>query len=378
MSPLDKPLLDLYADYLISSFGPTTATGLSRLLGAGLSHDKITRFLAGEAMTSQNLWQIVKPLVRQVQNEAAVLVVDDSIVHKPYTDENDLICWHYDHATEQTVKGINFITALYCAPQKQEKGEEENKAQAEAQEVSLPVAFALVQKTETYQDKKTGKTKRRDPVSKNEHYQAMLKTCVHNQLVFRYVLNDVWFASSENMTLIKTTLKKDFVMPVKSNRKVALSEHDKNQGRHQAVETLAMEAGAAQKVWLEQVEFPLLLVKQVFTNKDNSHGFLYLITSDLTLNGGQITRLYQRRWQVEEYHKSLKQNASLTCSPTRTVRTQANHLFCSLCAFVKLEALKMKAKCHHFALKNRLYMAALQAAFAQLQQMQPDPLLAAA
>ena len=65
---MDKPLLDLYADYLISSFGPTTATGLSRLLGAGLSHDKITRFLAGEAMTQrQNLWRIVKPLVRQVQ-----------------------------------------------------------------------------------------------------------------------------------------------------------------------------------------------------------------------------------------------------------------------------------------------------------------------
>jgi len=262
---MDKPLLDLYADYLISSFGPTTATGLSRLLDAGLSHDKITRFLAGEAMTSQNLWQIVKPLVRQVQNEDAVLVVDDSIVHKPYTDENDLICWHYDHATEQTVKGINFVTALYCAPQK----EEENKAQNEAEDVSLPVAFALVQKTETYEDKKTGKTKRRDPVSKNEHYQTMLKACVHNQLVFRYVLNDVWFASSENMTLIKTELKKDFVMPVKTNRKVALSEQDKNQGRSQAVETLAMEAGAAYKVWLEQVEFPLLLVKQVFLNKDN-------------------------------------------------------------------------------------------------------------
>jgi hypothetical protein len=238
-----------------------------------------------------------------------------------------------------------------------------------------------VQKTETYEDKKTGKTKRRDPVSKNEHYQTMLKACVHNQLVFRYVLNDVWFASSENMTLIKTELKKDFVMPVKTNRKVALSAQDKNQGRYQAVETLAMEAGAAQRVWLEQVEFPLLLVKQVFTNKDhkgkdNSQGFLYLITSDLTLGGGQITRLYQRRWQVEEYHKSLKQNASLTCSPTRTVRTQTNHLFCSLCAFVKLEALKMKAKCHHFALKNRLYQAALQAAFSQLQKLGPENLLA--
>ena len=56
---MDKPLLDLYADYLISSFGPTTATGLSRLLQAHLSHDKITRFLSEKPYTSANLWQIV-------------------------------------------------------------------------------------------------------------------------------------------------------------------------------------------------------------------------------------------------------------------------------------------------------------------------------
>ncbi len=32
----DKELLDIYADYLISSFGLTTGTGLSRLLVSGL------------------------------------------------------------------------------------------------------------------------------------------------------------------------------------------------------------------------------------------------------------------------------------------------------------------------------------------------------
>jgi hypothetical protein len=36
---------DLYTDYLISSFGPTTATGLSRLLEGQLSHDQVTRLL---------------------------------------------------------------------------------------------------------------------------------------------------------------------------------------------------------------------------------------------------------------------------------------------------------------------------------------------
>ena len=168
---MDKSLLDLYADYLISSFGPTTATGLSRLLQAHISHDKITRFLSERPYTSANLWQIVKPLVRQVQNENAVLVMDDSIAHKPHTDASELVGWHYDHTTGTSVKGINFLTTLYCTA-----------------EVSLPVAFALVEKDEEFTDKKTGQIKRRATVSKNTHYQAMLKACVKNGLPFRYVL----------------------------------------------------------------------------------------------------------------------------------------------------------------------------------------------
>ena len=38
--------LDLYTDYLLSSTGPTTATGLSRLLDGTLSHDHVTRWLS--------------------------------------------------------------------------------------------------------------------------------------------------------------------------------------------------------------------------------------------------------------------------------------------------------------------------------------------
>lgn len=355
---MDKSLLDLYADYLISSFGPTTATGLSRLLSCGLSHDKITRFLSERTFTSANLWQIVKPLVRQVQNENAALVIDDSIAHKPHTDASELIGWHYDHTTGTTVKGLNFLTTLYCTDG-----------------VSLPVTFALVEKDEEFTDEKTGKVKRRATISKNEHYRAMLCACVKNGLPFRYVLNDVWFAAADNMKLIKAELGKDFVMPLKSNRKVALSEQDRKDGHFQAVETLALEHGKAQEVWLEQVPFRLLLVKQVFTNKDGSQGLLYLVTSDTTLDGGRIMGLYQERWQVEVYHKSLKQNASLECSPTRTKRTQSNHLFLSLCAFAKLEALKIKTQCSHFALKSRLYVAAVQSAFDQLQRLQPSNLL---
>ncbi len=92
----------------------------------------------------------------------------------------------------------------------------------------------------------------------------------------------------------------------------------------------------------------------------------YLVTDDLTLTADQMARLFKKRWGIEVYHKSLKQNAALEQSPTRTVTTQRNHLFASLCAYLKLERLKLKTKMNHFALKTKLYQAATRAAFDEL------------
>jgi hypothetical protein len=126
-----QSIADLYADYLLASFGATTATGLSQLLEGEVSHDQVTRYLAGEKKTAAELWRTVKTFVRQVQSEAGVLIIDDSIAEKPYTDENAIVWWHYDHSKERVRKGINFLTALDSS-----------------QGVSLPGGFHLVAKTE--------------------------------------------------------------------------------------------------------------------------------------------------------------------------------------------------------------------------------------
>lgn len=352
-------LLDLYSDYLISAFGQTTATGLSALLNGAVSHDQVQRFLAREAQTSADLWRMVKPHVRQMQSEDGVMIVDDSIAEKPYTDENEIICWHFDHSKQRSVKGINFVTCLY-----------------HSRGLSLPVGFELVRKTQRYIDPKDGKEKRRSDKTKNEMYRDLLAQAVKNRIPFRYALNDIWFASAENMNFVKLTLKKEFVMPLKGNRKVALSVEAKQQGRYQRVDTLELEAMQPVTVYLEGVTFPLLLIKQVFTNEDGSTGIQYLVTSDTTLDGNGMAAIYQKRWNVEPYHKSLKQNASLEKSPTQTVTTQTNHFFAALCGYIKLELLKGNTKLNHFALKAKLYLHAIHAAYAQLQELKPTRLTA--
>lgn len=238
---MDKQLLDLYSDYLICSFGLTTATSLSTLLDGAISHDKITRFLSGSDFTSADLWHLVKPLVRQVQREDAVLVFDDSIEETLYTDESELICWHWDHCFGRNVNGINFLTCLYRAPA-----------------AALPVAFELIKKSAWETDKKTGKPRRGCPKTKNDYLRDVVAQCQKNQLPFRYVWAEACFSAADTMVYLKDERQTDFIFPLTANRKVALSHEDKLAGRYLPVSSLPAEANATHAIWLEGVNFPLL------------------------------------------------------------------------------------------------------------------------
>ena len=101
---MNKNLLDIYSDYLITKNSYTTATGLSQMLDGQISHDKITRFLNSDNATSKDLWQYIKPNVRKIEeSKGGVLILDDSIEEKPYTDENEIVVWHYSHAKHTCV-----------------------------------------------------------------------------------------------------------------------------------------------------------------------------------------------------------------------------------------------------------------------------------
>ena len=151
----------------------------------------------------------------------------------------------------------------------------------------------------------------------------MLLTCDTN-FRFDYVVNDSWYSSVENMKLIKKELHLNFVMALKANRKVALSGEDKKTKNYISIESL-QPGQQTVEVWLEELDFPLLLVKQVFKNEDDTVGELYLACSDLSLTYERITTIYKRRWGVEEYHKSVKSNVGFAKSPTHTIKTQTNH-----------------------------------------------------
>lgn len=345
-------MLDLYTDYLIAQNHYATATGLSSMLDGEISHDKVTRFLRNDDYASKQLWEIVKPTIKKIEQSDGVLCLDDAIVEKPYTDENDMICWHYSHAKNRVMKGYNLLSCL-----------------VRYGEVGLPICFEIIKKDLHYCDLVTKRECSKSSITKNELFRGLIQQAVDNKVLFKYVLADNWFASKDNMCLIHADLKKYFIFGIKSNRTVALSAEDKEHGQFQQVRHLALEAEQAKTVYLKGIDFPLQLLKKVFKNEDGSEGVLYLVTNDLTIDSDRIYEVYQKRWKIEEYHKSIKQNSSLGKSPTKTVRTQSNHTFASIVAYVKLEKLKISTNLNHFALKYKLIIKANQTAFKELKML---------
>lgn len=350
---MDKSLLDLYTDYLLVSTNQANATGLSRMLDNSVSHDQITRFLSKQDFGSKDLWKIVKGSVRNLEKQEGLswVLLDDSVEAKPYTDENELISWHYDHVSGRSVKGVNQLSVLFYRSG-----------------VSIPIGLEFVKKDQ-WAESKSGKPKRKSSVSKQHHFRNLTKQASFNLQGIDYVLADKWFASAENMRFLKEQCQCNFIMPLKNNRKLALSLQDKETEEYRRVDALDLQEGQSVEIYLEQVDFSLKLTKAVYENKDGSLGVLYLVTSDLPLSGEQIKAFYGNRWKIEEMYKSLKSNASYVKSPTRTVRTQTNHFFCTMVAFWKLERIKMRVNINHFALKGKLYLQAIKTAYKYLNDI---------
>jgi len=268
---MQKADLDVYTDFLLSTFGAATATGLSAMVDGEVSHDKVTRFLSGQDFTSKDLWQHVKSVVRSIENSDGVLIFDDTIQEKAWTDENELMCWHYDHVSGRNVRGINLLNALYYS----------NGA-------SIPVAFELVRKPIQYCDIETRQLKRKSVVTKNELMRAMIDTCIRNELKFRFVLMDSWFSATENFEFIAGK-SRHFIAALNDNRLIAVTEEDRNDKRFVRVEDLDIPEQTVVRGWLKGYDKEVLVVRQVFTNKDGSTAILHLVCSDLTCGYNAIT-----------------------------------------------------------------------------------------
>lgn len=243
--------LDLYTDYLLSSFGQTSATNRARLMDDQISHDEVTRFLSQSHPIGQTLWKTVKPLVRKHQTEQAVLLVDDSLLHKPHSQETGLVSTYFDHSRNEYVKAINFLTLLY-----------------RVEDILLPVGLHIVIKYLQCQ-LKDKKQVWKAPQTKNEAFGDLLYQAHQNAIPFGYVLADSWYTNADNINAV-LALKKHWLGAFKTNLEIALSKQDRANGRFVSISTVSLAVGVPREVYIRSVAVPVLVCKDRTGGPDSS------------------------------------------------------------------------------------------------------------
>lgn len=296
-----KCSLQLYANFLIANHNRYSGTELSRASPIeGLEHDAVSRWLARSRFTPSDLWNEVKPLVDQ---KAGYLIGDDTLLNKQYSRLNELAKKQYSGDEHTLINGICLVNLLWT---------EQNEF--------IPVDYRV------YRKESDGKTK-------NDIFRDLLKRAKKRGFTPLFVLMDAWYSSIENLKFIARDLKWNFMCNLKSNRKVSVLK-----GTYISIKDLELADKQVRKVWLKEYG-NILVCKLVDENGD----ITYLATNDLSLTDyDTFVNHFQNRWNVEEFHRGIKQTTGIEKCYSIKASSQTTHIFAAFIAFTKLETRRIK------------------------------------
>lgn len=259
-----KCSLDLYVDFLIASQKQYSGSELSKVSPTEISHDSVNRWLRKNKLTPKIVWQTAASLV---DPETGYLIIDDSVLDKPYSRKMALVKSQYSGKHHGLVNGIDLVNMLWTDGEKM-----------------IPVDYRAYDPT-------------RDGKTKNNHACEMLDYAEKRGFSPDYVLMDSWYSSIDNLKNIHRKGWR-FIAALKSNRLVSLV-----QGTYLPVSDLDWTTKLAHKVWLKEFGW-VMVSKIVFKNEDVT----YVATNDLSLkNPEAIRRHNDHRWKIETFHRGIKQ-----------------------------------------------------------------------
>src|SRR3989344_8907513 len=104
-----KCSLDLYTKFLIANQNKYSGAELSKTSESQLSHDSVSKWLRDEDFTSKDLWPHVKGMVSK---EEGYLIVDDSVLDKRFSRNNELSGRHWSGNEHRLISGIDLVNLL--------------------------------------------------------------------------------------------------------------------------------------------------------------------------------------------------------------------------------------------------------------------------
>lgn len=289
-----KCSLSLYTQFLLSSQKQFSGLELSRVAPSPMAHDAVSRWLKNAVLTPTLLWKESQSLVDRT---VGCLVIDDTVLDKPYARKMALVKKQYSGKHHGIVNGIDLV----------------NIVRTDGERI-VPVDCRVYDPT-------------RDGKTKNDHAQEMLGIAKKRLFEPKYVLMDAWYTSVENLKKIERR-HWQWMGKIKSNRMVSVTK-----GIYVHVSDLDWAAEPVRRVWLKAYGF-VLVGKLVAPNGD----ITYIATNDLSLDDPEtIKTRYGFRWTIETFHRGIKQTTGIERRYSILERSQRNHILAAFLAFIKLE-----------------------------------------
>jgi hypothetical protein len=306
-----------YIEYLLNTPVNYTCRNLAEPL-VGVSHDAVSDFLQRGRVTANRLWELVEPLLNNP--EEAVLIVDDSVQNKPYSQQIGLVQRQSSEAEHGLVRGIDIV----------------NLGQSDGQDFS-PIDYRI------YAPKVDGQTK-------NDLFGEMLMAAKNRKAIkAKTVLFDSWYRSVDNLKLI-AFLKMVFIAPIKDNRLVSLR---KEQGYIPVQDidwtTDRLENGLTVK--LTELPFRLRRFKVVATN--GAIDWILTNTPD-PITPQAVQAENARPWPLEQFHRQLKQLTGSEKCQCRKARSQRNHLGYCYLAWLSLKVRAAQLSLSLYQVRQRI------------------------
>jgi len=298
-----------YIEFLISTPLNYTCTHLADHL-SGVSHDSITDFLNSQRLTADSIWTCAKTLINDT--DESFLIADDSVQEKPYAQAIELVYPHYSGNKHTVVRGIDIVNLIHSS------GDGEY----------YPVDDRI------YAPEYARATK-------NELFLAMLKEAFEvRHIRAKYILFDSWYASVANLKYIHRQ-GRIFYTTLKSNRLMSLSK-EAGYIHLQDIDWTPERLKNGVRVKLKEVPFFVKLFKVVAKNGDID----WVITNDpaIDLTTDRVRGRNAVRWDVECFHREIKQLTGIEKCQCRHEWAQRNHIACCYHAWLALKVYASKLK----------------------------------
>ena len=302
-----------YIEFLISTPVNYTCTHLADHT-SGISHDSITDFLKSQRLTAESVWSCAKTVIHDT--EESFLIADDSVQEKPYARAIELVYPHYSGNKHAVIRGIDSVNLVHSS------GDGEY----------YPIDYRIY-------------APEYERVTKNDHFLAMLKDAFEvRKIRAKYVLFDSWYARVANLKYIHRH-NRIFYTTLKSNRLVSITKEE----GYIHLDTIEWTPERLQNgitVKLKEVPFLVKLFKLVAKDGDIDWVITNDPATDLTMT--IVRGRNDVRWDVECFHRELKQLTGIEKCQCQNEWSQRNHIACCYQAWLAL-------KVHATELKKTLY-----------------------